>query len=158
MVEGLLSTGPTPSNFLIEWWSSLVCLYKHSVTYVTYGVCISNSDEVSMGRSATQVSTLLTSTTEVFKQQIFFLNKTRLAWKKVIKLSSHKKVFTLLLSLLSLLSQVDNGAEALKLCLIFNLITHSYFKGLGLMSRFIPLNWVLTPWSPLLIPGILAVA
>ena len=35
---------------------------------------------------------------------------------------------------------------------------HSCFKGSGLLSRFIPLNLFLTPCSPLLIPGILAVA
>ena len=35
---------------------------------------------------------------------------------------------------------------------------HSCLKGSGLLSRFIPLNWFLTPCSPLLIPGILAVA
>ena len=35
---------------------------------------------------------------------------------------------------------------------------HSCFKGSGLLSRFIPLNWFLTPWLPLLINGILAVA
>ena len=35
---------------------------------------------------------------------------------------------------------------------------HSCFKGLGLLSRFIPLKWFLAPCSPLLIPGIFAVA
>ena len=35
---------------------------------------------------------------------------------------------------------------------------HSCFKGSGLLSRFITLNLFLTPCSPLLIPGILAVA
>ena len=39
-----------------------------------------------------------------------------------------------------------------------NITTHSCFKILGLMSKFIPLNWFLTPCSSLLIPGILAVA
>ena len=35
---------------------------------------------------------------------------------------------------------------------------HSCFTGSGLLSRFIHLNWFLTPCPPLLIPGILAVA
>ena len=43
--------------------------------------------------------------------------------------------------------------------MMMNMLTmHSCFKGSGLLSRFIPFHWLLTPCSPLLIPGILTVA